>query len=100
MKKKAIYIYLLIFCLISFISIKDLLYDGYYLFFTSAHVVDAYVIKKEKRETSEGTFFDYQVEYKDLKGNVIKNEASLGIDVDKEYQVGDVIEILISKKAT
>jgi hypothetical protein len=66
-KKKALYIYLIIFCLISFISVKDWLYEGYYLFFTSTHVVDAYVISKEKRETSEGTFLDYKIEYKGPK---------------------------------
>jgi hypothetical protein len=89
---------LITFCLISFISVKDWLYEGYYLFFTSTHVVDAYVISKEKRETSEGTFFDYKIEYKDPKGATIKTAASLWKGTGREYQVGDVVIVLVSKK--
>jgi hypothetical protein len=97
-RKKALYIFLLIVCLISSISVCDGLYESYYLFFTSTNVVDAYVISKEKRETSEGTFFDYQIEYKDPKGVTIITEKSLWKEIDEEHQIGDVVKVLVSKK--
>jgi hypothetical protein len=99
MISKKIYYVLLVVCLISFISVKDFLYRGYYLLVAPTQVVKASVIGKDKRDTSEGDFFDYKIGYiNPVDQKTIENETSVWSELDKEYNVGDTMLVLISKR--
>ena len=55
------------------------------------------MVGKDKRETTEGTFFDYSVKYFSA-GQTNISDISLGIDDDREYDVNETIKLRVNQE--